>query len=316
MGLERVPGQRHFLLLGAHGQLGQELAQSLTGLGTVHALTREQADLSDALQLARQIEALLQGPDGFRPVAIVNAAAYTAVDRAENEPDAAMQVNATSVGVLAQMAHDLDAVLVHYSTDYVFDGSGSKPWREDDAPAPLSVYGQSKWLGERAIAAMAPRHLILRTSWVVGAQGGNFLNTMLRLAAERDALRVVADQHGAPTSARWLAQVTHTLLAALLDAPADDPRWGLYHVAPSGTTTWHGYARHVIAGARARGAALRCTPEAVQAIATREYPLPAPRPHNSRLNTEQLQHRFGIDPPPWQDGVDAVLDELLGPVRP
>lgn len=311
-----MPHERHILLLGANGQLGHTLAQTLTALGTVHALTREQADLSDALQLARQIEALMQGPDGFRPDAIVNAAAYTAVDRAESEPDAAMQVNATSVGVLAQMARDLDAVLVHYSSDYVFDGSGSKPWREDDAPAPLSVYGQSKWLGERAIAATAPRHLILRTSWVVGAHGGNFLKTMLRLAAERDELRVVADQHGAPTSARWLAQVTQSLLATLFDASADDPRWGLYHVAPSGTTTWHGYARHVIAGAWARGAALRCAPDAVHAIATRDYPLPAPRPHNSRLNTDQLQRRFGLDIPPWQDGVDAVLDELLGPVRP
>ena len=305
------------VLLGANGQLGHALAPRLAALGQVHALTRAHVDLSDALHGARQLQAWMQtqGP-AFRPDVLVNAAAYTAVDRAEREPDVAMQVNATSVGVLAHLARDMDALLVHYSSDYVFDGSGKKPWREDDAPAPLSVYGQSKLLGERAVAQAGGRHVILRTSWVVGTHGGNFLKTMLRLAAERPTLRVVADQVGAPTSADWLAEVTATLLAQLDAAGLDDPRWGLYHVAPEGSTSWHAYAQHVVAGAIARGGVLTCPPSAIEPIATREYPTPAPRPLNSRLSTEKLRHTFAIVPPPWQQGVDAVLNELLGPLTP
>jgi dTDP-4-dehydrorhamnose reductase len=245
------------------------------------------------------------------PDVIVNAAAYTAVDKAETDTAQAMAVNAQSVGVLAEFAQTVGACLVHYSTDYVFDGSGTQPWAEDDAVAPLSVYGQTKYLGEQAIVKTCQKHLVLRTSWVVGSHGGNFLKTMLRLAAERDSLRVVADQVGAPTSTQLLADITVALLRAMQGAKADDVRWGVYHLAPSGETTWHGYAQHVVAGALARGAKLKAGVNDVHPISTAEYPLPASRPLNSRLNTEKIQRTFGLSLSSWQSGVDAILDELI-----
>jgi dTDP-4-dehydrorhamnose reductase len=298
----------NILLLGANGQLGHQLSTELLALGPVKALTRAQADLSDPVKLR---EALQTTAALFVPDVIVNAAAYTAVDKAETDTAQAMAVNAQSVGVLAEFAQSVGACLVHYSTDYVFDGSGTQPWAEDDAVAPMSVYGQTKYLGEQAIAKKCQKHLVLRTSWVVGAHGGNFLKTMLRLATERESLRVVADQVGAPTSTQLLADTTVALLRAMQGANPDDARWGVFHLAPAGETTWHGYAQHVVAGALARGAKLKAGVNDVHPISTAEYPLPAPRPLNSRLNTEKIQRTFGLSLPSWQSGVDAILDELI-----
>ncbi len=305
---------KRVLLLGSNGQLGHQLSTELLALGPVRALTRVDADLSNPEGLRAS---LARATEFFMPTVIVNASAYTAVDKAETETAQAMAVNAQSVGVLAEFAQSIGACLVHYSTDYVFDGSGQQAWKETDEPNPLSVYGKTKYLGEQAIAKACARHLILRTSWVVGAHGGNFLKTMLRLAGERDSLHVVADQMGVPTSTQLLSDVTVQLLQAMSNtsnmnhAKENDARWGTYHVAAGGETSWHGYAQHVIAGATARGASLKAVPGSVQAISTAEYPLPAPRPLNSRLNTEKLKTTFGVDLPAWQQGVDQILDELL-----
>ncbi len=296
------------LLLGANGQLGHQLSIELLALGPVNALTRAHADLSDPVHLR---DALENATALFVPDVIVNAAAFTAVDKAETDTDQAMAVNAQSAAVLAEFAQSVGACLVHYSTDYVFDGSGTRPWAEGDAVAPMSVYGQTKHLGEQAIAKTCKKHLVLRTSWVVGSHGGNFLKTMLRLAAERDSLRVVADQVGVPTSTQLLADTTVALLRAMQGANADDERWGMYHLAPAGETTWHGYAQHVVAGALARGAKLKVGVKDVYPISTAEYPLTATRPLNSRLNTEKIQRTFGLSLPSWQQGVDAILDELI-----
>ena len=316
------------VLLGANGQLGHVLAQTLRVLGEVQAFGRQQADLAHA-------DALRTVLDQHPPHLIVNAAAYTAVDKAEQEPDVAHAINAQAPGVLAQWAAAHGAVLVHYSTDYVFDGRSAQPYTEADLPAPLSVYGHSKWAGERAVQASGCRHLIFRTSWVVGAHGGNFLKTMLRLGTERDSLRVVADQHGAPTAVDLIARTTLHVLQHMMDpaavedaqgqastqapvmwASADDPRWGLYHLAAAGETTWHAYACHAIDRAAALGWPMRASARNIQAIATEDYPLPAPRPANSRLNTQRLQGRFGVALPDWREGVDAVLASLPIPTPP
>jgi len=299
---------QRLLLLGANGQLGHQLANALQQLSEVKALTRVEADLANPAALR---EVLGRIAKTFQPTVIINAAAYTAVDKAQTETEQAQAVNAASPAVLAELAHAWNATLVHYSTDYVFDGSGTQPWQECDTTNPLSVYGQSKRDGELAIAALCPKHLILRTSWVVGTHGGNFLKTMLRLAAERDALRVVVDQIGAPTSTELLADVTVKLIQAMSHASDEDARWGIYHVAAAGEVSWHGYAQHVIAGALQRGAQLKASPETVSPITTAEYPVPAPRPLNSRLNTHKLQTTFGIALPAWQVGVDAILDQLI-----
>jgi dTDP-4-dehydrorhamnose reductase len=296
------------LLLGANGQLGFALGSSLKALGEVKALTRSEADFSNAFALR---DALLPVVNQFQPHVILNAAAYTAVDKAQTEQTIALQVNAQSVGVLAELAQSINAVLVHYSTDYVFDGAGNTPWAENDQTNPLSVYGQSKWLGECAVRQHCLKHLIFRTSWVVGAHGNNFLKTMLRLAAERDTLRVVEDQIGVPTSTDLLAKVTVDILQTMLPATQEDVRFGTYHLTASGETSWHDYARYVIAGALQRGAHLTCKPESVEPIPTSAYPLPAPRPANSRLNTEKIRSTFGIELPAWQVGVDAILDALV-----
>jgi dTDP-4-dehydrorhamnose reductase len=296
------------LLLGANGQLGHQLHADLQSLGQVKAFTRQALDMSAPLEVMAQLHHMAQH---FSPNVVINAAAYTAVDKAESEPEIALNINAHAVAEVAKFAAQQDAMLVHYSTDYVFDGLGTRPWEETDVPHPLSVYGQSKWAGEQAVAQLCAKHLIVRTSWVVGAHGGNFLKTMLRLAAERDSLRVVADQVGAPTSTATLAQATIAAFSTLAKADAQDARWGIYHVAASGETNWCDYARHVIAQAAARGAVLKTTPQSIEAITTAQYPLPAPRPLNSRLNTHKFQSTFNMKLTDWREGVNAVLDQLF-----
>jgi dTDP-4-dehydrorhamnose reductase len=316
------------LVTGKNGQVGQALLRSLAGLDEIVALDRSQLDLAD-------LDAVRYTVQTLRPDLIINAAAYTAVDRAEQDRDTAFRVNAESPAVLARACAGIGAAFVHYSTDYVFDGQSPQPYTEVDVPAPQSVYGQSKWAGERAVQAAGGRHLVFRTSWVVGAHGGNFLKTMLRLGAERDSLRVGADQHGAPTSTELIAHTTVQVLQQMRApalaantkgeaspptnapwAPIDDPRWGLYHLAAAGETTWHAYACHVMDRATALGWPMRASAQRIEAIATDQYPLPAPRPANSRLNTQRLQSRFGVKLPDWQAGVDAVIDSLPIPHRP
>jgi dTDP-4-dehydrorhamnose reductase len=301
MAAEVHPGP--ILVLGANGQVGRELPRALASLGTVVALDRKGADLTHPERLLAMI-------DAHHPSAIVNAAAYTAVDRAESEAELAMTVNGVAPGVLARAATERGIPLVHYSTDYVFDGSKAGWYIETDPTAPVSSYGRSKLEGEREIVAAGGKHLILRTCWVFAAEGTNFLRTMLRVARERDVLRVVNDQVGAPTSAALIAQVTAQLLDAMRGVGATDPRWGIYHLAAAGETSWHGYARYLIGKAQAAGAALKVTPERVEGIATTEYPTPARRPANSRLDSTKLRSTFGVTLPDWRVGVDNVLLEL------
>ena len=293
------------LLLGKDGQVGWELQRSLAPLGEVVALdfdsTDFHADFSQPEQLA---ETVLK----VRPDVIVNAAAHTAVDKAESEPAFARALNATSPGVVAQAAQQVGALMVHYSTDYVFDGSGTQPWQEDAATGPLSVYGRTKLEGEQLVAQHCARHLIFRTSWVYAARGGNFAKTMLRLAKERERLTVIDDQVGAPTGAELLADVTAHAVRATL---ADPAKAGLYHLVAGGETTWHGYARFVLAQALAAGVELKAQPDTVDAVATSAFPTPAARPHNSRLNTSKLQSTFGLVLPPWQAGVARMLRETF-----
>jgi dTDP-4-dehydrorhamnose reductase len=297
------------LLLGSNGQVGWELQRSLAPLGEVVALQREgSVNLQGLCGNLEDPEALVHSVRSVRPAVIVNAAAYTAVDKAETDADRAKAVNATAPGLLAQEAAALGAWLVHYSTDYVFDGSGDRPWREDDATAPLSVYGRTKLEGEQAIRHSGCQHLILRTSWVYAARGGNFAKTMLRLAAEREELKVIADQVGAPTGADLLADVTALVLHRLQLRPE---LGGTYHCSAAGQTSWHGYACHVIEWARAHGQALKVASEAVRAIPSAGYPTPAKRPLNSRLDTFKLRHAFGLHLPAWQHGVERMLMETL-----
>jgi len=293
------------LLFGKGGQVGWELQRSLAPLGELIALDFDSVGLCGNFT---DLEGLAATVRKVAPDVIVNAAAHTAVDKAESEPELARTINALAPCVLAIEAQQLGAWLVHYSTDYVFDGSGSAPWRETDSPAPLSVYGRTKLEGEQAVAR-CKRHLIFRTSWVYAARGGNFAKTMLRLARERDKLTVIADQIGAPTGAELLADITaHTLLTVKSQPELS----GLYHLAAGGETSWHGYARHVIEYARLRGMEIKVAPEAVLPIPTKAYPLPAPRPLNSRLNTSKLQTAFGVVLPEWQRGVERMLDEVIG----
>jgi len=258
-------------------------------------------DLSQAERLAQTVR-------DFRPDVVVNAAAHTAVDKAESEPELARMLNATAPGALARAAAEVGAWFVHYSTDYVFNGEGDQAWQEGDATGPLSVYGQTKLEGEQAIAASGCRHLIFRTSWVYAARGGNFAKTMLRLAGERERLTVIDDQHGAPTGADVIADVAAHALRCVLHQPE---LGGVYHLVASGETTWHGYASHVIAQARQRHPALDLKVTEIAPVPTTAFPTPAQRPLNSRLNTAKLQQAFGLVLPPWQHGVNRMLTEIL-----
>jgi dTDP-4-dehydrorhamnose reductase len=295
------------LLLGMNGQVGWELQRSLAPLGELVALDFDSpgplaADFTRPDSLAATVRAVA-------PQIIVNAAAHTAVDKAEAEPELARTINAAAPAVLAREAAALGAWLVHYSTDYVFDGSGNAPRTEDAPTGPLSVYGSTKLEGEQSIRASACKHLILRTSWVYAARGGNFARTMLRLAAEREQLSVIDDQHGAPTGAELLADLTAHMLRSVHAQPA---LGGTYHAVASGETSWYGYARHVIEFARNAGQAVRVKPQDITPVPTSAYPTPARRPHNSRLDTRRLQHSFGLTLPDWRIGVDRMLREVLG----
>jgi dTDP-4-dehydrorhamnose reductase len=282
------------LLTGCAGQLGRELKRSLCCLGEVIACDRQEFDLADP-------DALRDAVRDAAPAVIVNAAAHTAVDKAESEPELAMAINAIAPGVLAEEAKRLGALLIHYSTDYVFDGTKPAPYTEDDSPAPLSVYGRSKREGELAIAATGARHLILRTSWVYGLHGANFMKTMLRLGKERDELRVVGDQIGAPTWSRHLADVT-----ALVLARKDIPN-GLYHLAAAGETSWHGYAEAIFYEAQRVG--LMDKSPVVHRITSADYPLPAARPANSRLDCSRFRRDFDLTLPDWRTGlIDCLAD--------
>lgn len=291
------------LLLGKNGQVGWELQRSLAPLGTLVALDRHDAggDLSQPQAVAERI---MQE----RPQVIVNAAAYTAVDKAESDAALCRTVNTTALQAMAQASASVGALLVHYSTDYVFDGSGQNPWLETDPTGPLNVYGQTKLDGEQAIAASGCAHLIFRTSWVFGSRGGNFAKTMLRLAQEREQLQVINDQVGGPTGADLIADVSAHAIRATLANPA---LAGLHHLVAAGETTWHGYATYCIEQARAAGVAIKVPADQVLAVPTSAFPTPAQRPHNSRLSTAKLQQQFGLQLPHWQQGVQRLLQTVL-----
>ncbi len=293
------------LLLGKGGQVGWELQRSLATLGELVALdfdsTELHADFSRPEGLAATVRAVA-------PDLIVNAAAHTAVDKAESEPELARAINATAPGVLAREAAACGAWLLHYSTDYVFDGGGTTPWTEDSPTGPLSVYGRTKLEGEELIRASGAKHLILRTSWVYAARGGNFAKTMLRLAQERDRLTVIDDQIGAPTGADLLADLSAHALRTALQRPELS---GTYHAVASGLTSWHGYAQHVIEWARAAGQPIKVAPEAIAPVPTSAFPTPARRPTNSRMDTRKLREAFGVTLPDWRVGVERMLNEVL-----
>jgi dTDP-4-dehydrorhamnose reductase len=292
------------LLLGKDGQVGWELQRALAPLGELRACGRSEADFADP----ESLRALVRD---VAPDVIVNAAAYTAVDRAESDEPAAHACNAVAPGVLAEEAASLGAWLVHYSTDYVFDGSKQGAWVETDDVNPLSVYGRTKFDGEQRIRASGALHLILRTSWVFAPRGNNFARTMLRLAKERETLSVVADQHGAPTGAELLADATALALHRIAASGAGAAGLsGTYHVTAAGSTTWHAYARHVLAQAQAHGEILQAGPDAVQPIAARALPAPAVRPANSRLDCSKFCTRFDLVLPDWRYHVNRLIAEL------
>jgi dTDP-4-dehydrorhamnose reductase len=296
------------LLLGKNGQVGWELQRSLAPLGELVALDRHSTLQDGGCGDINNLDGLRETVARLRPGVIVNAAAHTAVDKAESEPELARALNATAPAVLAEAAHTVDALLVHYSTDYVFDGSGTAPWTEGAATGPLSRYGQTKLEGERLIAAAGSRHLIFRTSWVYAARGGNFAKTMLRLAQERERLTVIDDQFGAPTGAELIADVTaHAIRQAL----RGDACCGTYHLAAAGETTWNGYARFVLETARALKPDLAIKAQDVAPVPTSAFPTPARRPLNSRLDTTLLCSTFGLNLPHWQQGVRRMLAEIL-----
>ncbi len=291
------------LVFGSNGQVGHEISSALAGFGQLTLLDRAHGDLSHPESLRAIVR-------HYQPDIVVNAAAYTAVDRAESEPELAHTVNAVAPGVLAEEAQASGACLVHYSTDYVFDGEKRGSYAETHATGPLSVYGRTKLLGELAIARICQRHVIFRTSWVFGAHGSNFLKTMLRLAAERESLRVVADQFGAPTSARLIATITGRFLEKALSSRDDNASWGLYHLAAAGEASWYSYAQHVLACGHELGMPLRATPDSVVPISAAEYPVAAPRPANSRLDTTKLRTALDIELPDWRDDVAMTIHAL------
>lgn len=295
------------LLFGKNGQLGWELQRSLAPLGKLIALSRNSTefcgDLTDLDGIAKTVRTVV-------PDVVVNAAAYTAVDKAENETELAYNINAHAPDVLAKEAKRSNAWLIHYTTDYVFDGSNNRPWVETDPPSPLNVYGQSKFEGEQLITASNCHHLILRTSWVYAAYGNNFIKTMLRLAQERDRLSIIDDQIGAPTGADLLADITAHIIRTSLHQPALS---GLYHLVASGETSWHGYASLVFDFARTKKIPLNIHPENIIPVSSNAFPTPAKRPLNSRLNTYKLQNTFNLNLPCWQTGVTRILEEILSP---
>jgi len=292
------------LLTGKHGQLGFELQRALAPVGQVFAVGRQECDLADA-------EALRNLVRSVQPDLIINPAAYTAVDRAESEPNVAAAINATAPGILGEEATRLGAWVIHYSTDYVFDGDSPTAYLESDATHPQSVYGRTKRDGELALQQSCSRHLILRTSWVVGAHGNNFAKTMLRLAGERDSLSIVADQYGAPTTAALLADVTAQLVGRVRREGLADFPFGLYHLTAGGVTTWHEYACFIIAQALQAGKPLKTALENIRPITTEAYPLPARRPSNSHLDTALFRQTFNLELPMWQSGVHHVLQQIL-----
>lgn len=293
-----------FFITGANGQLGFELQRALAPLGLVIAADRHTCDLSSPDSIRAAVRAA-------KPDVIFSAGAYTAVDKAESEPDLAHAVNAAAPGILGEEAAKLGAPVIHYSTDYVFDGTKASAYCEEDATNPLGIYGKTKLAGEIALAASTDAHLIFRTSWVFGTHGKNFLKTILRLASTREELRIVADQFGAPTGAALLADVSAHVAARYLRDGAKNFPFGLYHLTASGETSWHGLARHIVAKAHAAGHRLQATPERILPITTPEYPTPAARPANSRLDTSKFRTAFGLQLPDWSHGVDQVLDVLL-----
>ena len=290
---------KKILLLGKDGQVGWELQRALAPLGELTALNRSECDLANPDQIQEVLEK-------YEPEVIVNAAAYTAVDKAEEDTIGARRINADAVGELALYAREMGSLLVHYSTDYIFDGSKPEAYVEDDLTNPLSVYGKTKLEGEEKIRAALCRHLIFRTSWVYAARGGNFARTMLRLAQERETLNVIDDQIGAPTSAELIADVTAHALRDVLSGRAPG---GTYHLAAAGETSWYGYAKFVTDRARAQGQTLVLAADGLKPIPATQYPLPAKRPQNSRLNTHLLERSFALKLPHWQQGVARVLDE-------
>ena len=293
------------LVTGSNGQVGFELRRSLAPLGRVIALDRAACDLSRPDELRRVVRE-------WRPDVIVNAAAYTAVDKAESDAGNAYAINGAAPGVLAEEAKALGSLLVHYSTDYVFDGRKDGAYVETDAVDPQSVYGKSKLVGEQAVAESGASALVLRTCWVAGAHGSNFAKTMLKLGRERDSLRVIADQFGAPTTAALIADVTAQIVARhWLHGQREAFPAGVYHLAAAGETTWHGYATEVLRNAAARGVELKVDPLLIEAIPATAYPLPATRPANSRLDTGKLRENFDIHLPDWQQGIDLLLDQIL-----
>lgn len=301
----------NILLLGSSGQLGHALQQALQGAGELTCLDRQALDLSLAQEA--DISTLFEQHE---PHWVINASAYTAVDAAESDPDTAFHINAQVPEYLAKACSKHSAALVHYSTDFVFDGKAQTPYLEEDLCHPLSVYGESKWRGELAVQAHAPAHLIFRTAWLMGSFGGNFLKTILKLASSKHELKVIDDQFGAPTQASWLAHVTRRALDHLtspLASPQIDPshpHWGLYHASGLGQISWHQYARAVVEDAKALGFELSLTPEQVLPIASCEYPQPAQRPFFSVLNCDKLKQTFDIQPVEWRQSVQEVLNEL------
>jgi len=288
------------LLLGKDGQVGHELQRTLLPHGDLQAYGRQQANFEDLNGLGHLLTE--QAPD-----IIVNAAAYTAVDKAETNEDLAQRINADAVKVIAQYAKEKNALFVHYSTDYVFDGKKDAPYEVDDQTNPQSIYGKTKLAGETAIIASGCNALILRTSWVFSTHGGNFIKTILRLAKERDALSIVADQQGAPTSAELIADVTSVAIAGFLQGLLTG---GVYHLTAAGATTWHGLASHVVRRACQNGMKLKIDANSIKPIATEEYPVPATRPKNSKLNTSALTSALKLQLPHWTAHVNRTVDQL------
>lgn len=286
------------LVIGKHGQVGWELRRTLAPVGRLVRVDFPEIDLTDAASIRNWVR-------DTTPVVIVNAAAYTAVDKAESEPERCHQINAVAPAILAEEARKLGALLVHYSTDYIFDGTKTAPYVEDDPPNPLSAYGRAKLAGEQAVRDADVHHLLFRLCWVYGARGQNFLLTMQRLARERETLRVVRDQVGCPTGSRWVAEATALALQQVLAAPDAAALRGVYHLAASGQTSWHGFASRIVELLPASERKCR----AVEAIATAEYPTPARRPANSVLDCGKLQRAFGLRLPDWEEGLRQVLDQ-------